>query len=111
MEAYAKARKLALKSFRENSSKGTYPYLQALDDILPLTETTAEEDLGIMDIPTELIAGTKSKARTSAFANNFMPLLSEKTEFAMKWEKLYEIHREEGIRDPIEVYEFMNHFM
>lgn len=110
MEAYAKARKLALKSFRENSSKGTYPYLQALDDILPLTETTAEEDLGIMDIPTELIAGTKSKARTSAFANNFMPLLSEKTEFAMKWEKLYEIHREEGIRDPIEVYEFMNHF-
>ncbi len=110
METYAKARKLALKSFRENSSKGSYPYLQALDDILPMTSTTAEEDLGIMDIPTELIAGTKSKARTTAFADNFMPLLSEKNEFAMKWEKLYETHQEEGIRDPVEVYEFMNHF-
>lgn len=110
METYAKARKLALKAFRENSSKGRYPYLQALDDILPLTSTAAEEDLGIMDIPTELIAGTKSKARTTAFADNFMPLLSEKTEFAMKWEKLYETHQEEGIRDPVEVYEFMNHF-
>lgn len=110
METYTKARKLALKAFRENSSKGSYPYLQALDDILPMTSTAAEEDLGIMDIPTELIAGTKSKARTTAFANNFMPLLSEKTEFAMKWEKLYEIHQEEGIRDPVEVYEFMNHF-
>lgn len=110
METYAKARKLALKSFRENSSKGRYPYLQALDDILPLTSTAAEEDLGIMDIPTEFIAGTKSRARTTAFANNFMPLLSEKTEFAMKWEKLYDIHQEEGIRDPVEVYEFMNHF-
>lgn len=110
METYAKARKLALKSFRENSSKGRYPYLQALDDILPLTSTAAEEDLGIMDIPTEFIAGTKSRARTNAFANNFMPLLSEKTEFAMKWEKLYDIHQEEGIRDPVEVYEFMNHF-
>lgn len=110
MDTYAKARKLALKAFRENSSKGKYPYLQALDDILPMTSTAAEEDLGIMDIPTELIAGTKSKARTTAFADNFMPLLSEKTEFAMKWEKLYEIHQEEGIRDPVEVYEFMNHF-
>ena len=110
METYAKARKLALKSFRENSSKGSYPYLQALDDILPMTSTAAEEDLGIMDIPTELIAGTKSKARTTAFADNFMPLLSEKTEFAMKWEKLYETHQEEGIRDPVEVYEFLNHF-
>lgn len=110
METYAKARKLALKSFRENSSKGSYPYLQALDDILPMTSTAAEEELGIMDIPTELIAGTKSKARTTAFADNFMPLLSEKTEFAMKWEKLYETHQEEGIRDPVEVYEFLNHF-
>ena len=45
METYAKARKLALKAFRENSSKGNYPYLQALDDILPMTSTAAEEDL------------------------------------------------------------------
>ena len=53
------------------------------------------------------------KTGTESFsgkADNFMPLLSEKTEFAMKWEKLYETHQEEGIRDPVEVYEFMNHF-
>lgn len=104
-EIYEKAHKLALKQFRSDSSRGTYPYLQVLDEILSYTETSAEVDLGLIDIPLEFVAGTKSAGRTNSFASNFMPLLSEDSEFAMKWCSLYKTHLDEGIRDPIKVYE------
>ena len=39
-----------------------------------------------------------------------MPLLKDDSEFAFKWMNLYGIQMNEGIRDPIKVYEFMNRF-
>ncbi len=39
-----------------------------------------------------------------------MPLLRERTEFAIKWESLYKHQIEDGIQDPIIAYEFMNRF-
>ena len=39
-----------------------------------------------------------------------MPILGEKTEFGLKWSKLYDAQLEEGIRDPIKVYEYMRRF-
>lgn len=110
LKEYNKARKSAMKDFRAHSIRGEYPYLQVLDDILNYTETDGECDLGLVEIPIAQIAGTKSRGRTNAFASNFMPLLEEDTEFAAKWINLSKAHFEEGIRDPVEAYEFMNHF-
>lgn len=62
-----------------------------------------------MDIPLNLIVGTKTAGRQKAFASNFMPLLGENTEFGMKWATL-DSQLNEGIRDPIKAYEFMNKF-
>ena len=39
-----------------------------------------------------------------------MPLLRSGTEFANKWSALYASYRQEGIRDAIKVYEFMNRY-
>ena len=39
-----------------------------------------------------------------------MPLLPEDTEFASKWRSLYESHINEGIRDPIKVYEYLHRY-
>ena len=61
-------------------------------------------------IPIEQIVGTKTGGRSSAFAGNFMPILRENTEFASKWAALSESHLNEGIRDPIKAYEYMNKF-
>lgn len=58
-------------------AKGEYPYLPVLDDILSYTDIISEVNLGLMDVPLDKIVGTKTKGRTSAFANNFMPLLAE----------------------------------
>ncbi len=110
IEDYRSALKLGQKEYRTCLSRGEYPYLQVLDEILDRLEVQDEVDLGLVDIPVEQIAGTKTAGRQAAFARNFMPLLSEDTEFAGKWNSLCGAHLEEGIREPIAACEFMNRF-
>ncbi|MCH5255366.1 MAG: BMP family ABC transporter substrate-binding protein [Lachnospiraceae bacterium] len=107
---YQAALKQGRKSYQDALTKGGYPYLPALDDILSYTEMAAPVNLGVMDIPLSKIVGTKTAGRTNAFANNFMPLLSESSEFGAKWAALYDHQIRDGITDPIVAYEFMNQF-
>lgn len=107
---YLSALKQGRRSYQSALTKGEYPYLPVLDDILSYTEVASFEKLGIIDIPLSKIIGTKTAGRTNAFANNFMPLLPEESEFGMKWSSLYEHQISDGIRDPIVAYEFMNQF-
>lgn len=110
IEIYERVYKSAIKDFRHKTSKGIYPYLQVLDDILSYTDVSSEINLGLVDVPLDQIAGTKTAGRTNAFASNYMPLLPMESEFAAKWCRLYDAHLEEGIREPIKAYEFMNRF-
>ena len=66
--------------------------------------------LGLMELPLDRIVGNKEQGRNNAFANNFMPLLDETSEFGVKWSKLYDSFLEEGIRDTIIVYEYLNDY-
>lgn len=109
-EDYNKACKLGKKEYRSRMMRGERPTLQVLDDILPSRGNYSEVPLGLIQIPSEQIVGTKTGGRSSAFAANFMPILSDESEFAQKWEKLCDIHMTEGIRDPIVAYEYMNKF-
>lgn len=107
---YSQARKLAQKAYRQDMYAKRNPYLQVLDELLPLVRTAGEMDLGLVEIPLSRIAGTKTSGRTRAFAGNFMPLLPEESEFADKWCSLYLSHLEEGIREPVIACEFMNYY-
>lgn len=107
---YDKALKLGQKEYRTQVAKGGYPYLPVLDDILSRTEIESRQDLGLVDIPLELIVGTSTQGRTTSFAGNFMPLLKTSTEFASKWISLSDSMLDEGQRDPIKAYEFMNRY-
>lgn len=107
---YKDALKLAQKEVRACASRGEHPYLPLLDDFLPSEKINKGINLGTQWIPTELIVGTRNAGRANAFARNFLPLLSETSEFAGKWAALCEAHIEEGIRDPILCYEYMNRF-
>ncbi len=109
-EDYRGALRLGQKEYRACMSRGEYPYLQVLDDLLDYEDTLREEYLGLVTVPVELVAGTKGEGRHAVFARNFMPLLGENTEFAGKWINLSRAHLEEGIRDPVKAYEFMNRF-
>ena len=110
-EWYAKALKLGQKDHRECVHKGRYPYPQVLDEILDDSMIAGRVDLGVIEIPTEKIVGTKTSGRKNAFSANFMPLLPENTEFALKWIDLCVAHlSDEGIRDPIRCYEYLGRF-
>lgn len=109
-EDYSKAFKAGKKDYQARILRGVKPTLQVLEDILPEKGSYSETPLGVVQIPTEQIVGTKTAARSNSFAGNFMPILRENSEFAVKWENLSDIHMEEGIRDPIKAYEYMNKF-
>ena len=110
MTEYERAQKLGTRDYREAISAGRYPYLPVLDDILENARVEAQLPVGVVEIPLELIVGTKTAGRTAAFASNFMPLLGMDTEFAGKWVNLCRAHVEEGIRDPIRCYEYLGRF-
>lgn len=110
MTDYEKAYKMGKKDYQYRMMHGMQPTLQVLDDILPSRGSYSEVPLGLVQIPMEQIAGTKTGGRSNAFAGNFMPILKENTEFATKWAYLSNIHVEEGLREPIKAYEYMNKF-
>jgi basic membrane lipoprotein Med (substrate-binding protein (PBP1-ABC) superfamily) len=108
---YNNARRLAKKEFGLKISKGgSSGYLPALEDIIKNTEIVSDSDLGLVEIPLKKVNGTFQRARSTSFAKNFLPLLDEHSEFARKWCDLFEMHQNEGIRDPISVYEYLNWF-
>ena len=109
-EDYSKAFKLGKKDYQARMLRGEKPTLQVLDDIMPEKGSYYEIPLGLVQIPTEQIVGTKTNGRSNSFAGNFMPILQENTEFASKWSSLSTSHIEEGIRDAIKAYEYMNKF-
>ncbi len=107
---YNKAQKSGQRSYQKNLMEGKYPYVQVLEEILSHTDVVSEQKLGLVQIPAELIVGTYTAGRRTAFAPNFMPLLDSGTEFASKWSLLCDAHVNEGIREPIKAYEFMNRY-
>ena len=109
-DEYMKALRAGEKEYRSRTAAGEYPYLAALDDILPDGETMTRRYLGLMEIPVELIAGTKTRARQNSFAPDFMPLLDADTEFAAKWNSLYNAQITEGFNDPVKVFEYLHRF-
>lgn len=109
-EDYTQALKLGQKVHREKISKGEFPYLPVLDEILTHVKVTDDVSLGIMEIPLSDVVGTYAEGRTQAFAPNFMPILEYGSEFSVKWSSLYDYQIESGIADPIKVYEYMHKY-
>ena len=110
VEKYAKAKRMGMKAFREAAARGESPYVSILDEILKQEGQSGETRIGTYEVPLSLVVGTRTRSRAESFACNFMPILSERSEFALKWQQLYESQLEEGIRDPIRVYEYKNRF-
>jgi len=100
---YERALKLGLKEGEE---------LPSLDEILEEKgeQIMGEIPLGLVQIPMELLVGSRNDGRTGAMSKGFYPLLGGSTEFGIKWKNLYVAHLEEGIREPIKAYEYTNQF-
>lgn len=111
VQQYSQAQRLGRKRYKEDVLHGRYPYPQVLDEILDGAMTAGQVDLGLVEIPSESITGTKTRGRRSAFSSGFLPLMDTGTEFAAKWIDLCEAHLDgEGIRDPIQCFEYLGRF-
>lgn len=108
-EEYLQALKNGQKEQKALLASGKNPGPAVLDEILTDKTATARE-IGTLEIPANRIVGTVSVGRTGAFTAGFQPLLGADSEFAMKWIALCEAHLDEGIRDPILVYEYLGDF-
>ena len=108
--AYQAARKLGRKYMSENEKDIFKGYLPVLEDVMRGVEIMGEINLGYHEIPLDRVVGTRTAARSNSFAGNFMPLLADDTEFAIKWKKVYESQLVEGIREPIKVYEYLGRY-
>ena len=107
---YEKAKKLGEKAAKEAKQEGKSPNPAVLDEVIAGAKIRGEVNLGLVTIPLDRIVGTATAGRASSFACNFMPILEKETEFAQKWSVLCDAHMEEGIHDPIKVYEYLNYY-
>lgn len=107
---YYDALKRGQKEFRSCTARGESPYLPVLSEFVGEEQLGHTTNLGTILIPLEFVVGTKSLGRTQSFSRSFMPLMGANTEFAGKWQRLCQAHLEEGIWDPIKVWEYRNRF-
>lgn len=101
------ARKLGMREYSKKVSTGHIGYLPSLEGLLKDSEIVSQIPLGIIEIPLKKVIGTYTHLRSLSFARNFMPILNE-SEFRGKWESLCDYHLNEGIHEPIKVYEYLN---
>ena len=111
LEHYLKSMKAGQKSYRAAVMRGKYPYPQVLDEILDESMDAGRVELGIVEIPSEQIVGTKTAGRKNTFADNFMPMMPPETEFGVKWIQLCMAHlSDQGIHEPIRCFEYLGRF-
>ena len=110
-DQYLIAMRKGQKEVRELTLAGKDPNPPVLDQLPGMDSSLSVQELGYMDIPADRLIGTKTAGRMSAFSPSFLPTLSARSEFGMKWIMLCEAHlSDEGIRDPIQCYEYLGNF-
>ncbi len=109
-EYFDAARKLGIKEYSSNISKGEIGFLASLEGLISNTEIVSQVDLGLIELPLKKIKGTYSHLRSLCFAKNFMPIIEYDSEFREKWTKVCQYHLTEGIKHSIKVYEYLNWF-
>lgn len=107
---YIAAKKCGDATVRFCTKQGLSPYPPVLDQIEDAKDNAGEVRLGLLELPLDRINGNKELGRNNAFARDFMPILSPTSEFGLKWAALNDSYANEGIRDAILVYEYMNQY-
>ena len=109
-DVYMSANRAAKKYRVKNSGDEFCGYLPSIDKLIRNNDSLHRIALGVNEIPIDKIVGSYTAARCTSYSGNFMPLLSNYSEFAAKWQSLYVHHMNEGISDPIKAVEYMGNY-
>ena len=110
MDHYGKARRDGLRLYSAAIQANTDPYLPVLEKKVPNLSQLSRLSLGIIAIPLDRVVGSVSQGRSYAFTENFLPILDGGSEFAAKWDKLYESVEAEGVNQPVTALEYMGYY-
>lgn len=110
MDDYAKALSLGNKQVKDALSKGEDPYPPVLDELIDSVGHAGKVSLGLINMPLHLVVGTSTRGRKNLFSRGFMPLADPGSEFSVKWSSLVDAQKDEGIREPVVAYEYLQRF-
>ncbi len=110
MDHYSKARREGLRVYQAAIQANTDPYLPVLEEKVPNLSSLSRLSLGIMPIPLDRVIGSVSRGRSYAFADGFLPILEDGSEFASKWEQLCESVEQSGVNQPVTVLEYLGYY-
>lgn len=107
---YGKARRDGLRIYTAAIQANTDPYLPVLENKVQNLAQLSRLPLGVMTVPLDRVVGSVSQGRAYAFTENFLPILDGGSEFAAKWDRLYESVEAEGVNMPITALEYMGYY-
>ena len=110
LDNYSKARREGLRVYQAAIQANTDPYLPVLEEQVPNLSQLSRLSLGVQTIPLDRVAGSVSRGRSYAFAEGFLPILENGSEFATKWERLCESVEAEGVNQPIKALEYLGYY-
>ena len=76
LEDYKSALRAGQRAYRARISRGQSPYLAVLDDVLKGVDIVAQEPLGLVEIPSDSLVGTKTSDGTPLFRMILCPCWS-----------------------------------
>lgn len=106
-QEYDRALKRGRREYAALTAKGERGHLVVLDELTQENRIMAYIKQPEREISMSHVTGTYTSGRARSFSAGFLPLHDENTEFASKWTELCAIHMTEGLRDPIQVYEYL----
>ncbi|MBR6322355.1 MAG: BMP family ABC transporter substrate-binding protein, partial [Lachnospiraceae bacterium] len=110
MDHYSKVRREGLRIYTAALQANEDPYLPVLEARVPDLSSLTRLSLGIVTIPLSRVIGSVSEGRSRAFTKNFLPILESGSEFAGKWDRLYESVESEGVRQPVTALEYLGSY-
>lgn len=110
LEYYNDAKAKGKKEYNKLKANGQSGHLSSLDGMLKDIDIVGTIALGECEVPLDKVVGTYYHARRILFSKSFYPLESDTTEFGSKWIEVCRAQLEEGIRDAVKVYEYMNYY-
>ena len=110
MDHYGKARRDGLRIYNAALQSHEDPYLPVLESKVPDLSSLSRLPLGVITIPLSRILGSVSQGRSRAFTKNFLPILEGGSEFASKWDQLFESVESEGVRMPVTALEYLGYY-
>ncbi|NLD34398.1 MAG: BMP family ABC transporter substrate-binding protein [Clostridiales bacterium] len=104
---YERALRQGRREYSVRTAQGERGTIAVLEELTEESRIMAYMKQPTREISMTRVAGTYTSGRARSFSAGYMPLHDEGTEFAGKWIALCVSHMQEGLRDPIQVYEYL----